>query len=222
MEKYFKYVIIILAILQVISLSKCNNYKKETSTYKDLYVNGKQEFENFKTSTGKVIQKQKAIQTEDKKIVEDLLHEIDFLKKKKRTIRTVVKTETVFKLDSVFVPFADTSSKTVLIDGVQTPIIIPPKLFLNKTPHYTIGGTVLFEGIQFDSLEFKNTSTLAIQEKGGIMNKRNIVYINNSNPYFKTVGMNSVVTKKRPTKFNISLKIGLGFSAGYLVGRLSN
>ncbi len=212
-------VVFVSAVLILISVSTCSKYKHESSAYKELYLSDSQSYEEIKTQQGKIIVRQDVIQVDDKKVVKKLVREIDYLRKKKR-IRTVVKTKTVFVMDTTYIPYKDTSYHTMWKDGIEVRYIIPPISFLDSNEYYKIRGTVMLGGIELHGLEVNNTSTLAIREKRSLMHLDKEIYINHSNPYIRTIGLNSASTTKNPTRLNKAIKIGLFIGAGYVIGKL--
>lgn len=142
--------------------------------------------------------------------------EIEKLKK----IKSQVIVSTITKIDSVFIPFAETDtfiiSNNNTGDSTGTYLRVPIS-FSIINEWYEIAGFVNTQGINLDTLSFRNKMKITIGSKSQGLFKKSIpiVLMENENPYIQTTSMQNIVIKDELKWYQ---KKGLWFGVGVVVG----
>lgn len=206
-------ILIIIFFLWILSLRTIDKLHTELNNKKTELNSLNQEFSVFKNKSNETIAKQEILITSDKKLIKDLLKEVDFNKSfKPKNATQVIKEKIVTEYDTVFVALEDTSS-------LDTNYVRVPNNFLYDTKFIYIKGKVLYNKILFEELRFPNTITTAIvKERYNLFYNRQVLYTHIDNPYSSIKEVKSVILKKEPNKFlKYSTKV-LIFVGGVYLG----
>jgi len=208
--KYTPYAIALLLLtLLVLLFGSTANLRKQVDslqTEKDL-IN--QQFKSEKNKNGELITLQDIIVTNDKKIMDSLVQEINWGKQKIKNPKTIIKETLVTKIDSLYVPFTDT---LITIVGAKYE-------FKDSTPFYNLSGTVESKGIKFNTISFINENTYVINKKRyNVFYTKPVLYVNTKNPYTTVTGLKSITLEKQPNKLLKFLTVSASFALGAYVG----
>ena len=142
-----------------------------------------------------------------------------------KNIKSVVRTNTVTRIESVFVPFEAMSVD--LNTDYENTCAIPQdtiKYFKTNNEWYSINGSVSDSGVLFDSVSFKNSfSTTIGYEKSpgalGFLKKKNpVVEIKSDNPYTDITAMDNIIIKEDKKFYQTTgFKIGVGVLLGGII-----
>lgn len=212
----------ILALALAISVNRCNENKAEAMDYKAQLDYQDSTITVLQNSVGQLVAEHKSAVTENKATVKKLSDQVfNMSKAQERQIKTV----TALVQGHQVVTLRDTLIDFIEVPGAAdtTGFIAVPRDFAKVTPHYSITGKVVQDGIRIDSLVMKNTMSFRIGERRNNIFRPTEVVVQaiNSNPYFNTVGLQSITVKARPNAWNRWIKpalAGLGGAAagGYL------
>jgi len=208
--KYKNALIIGLLIALVLSIYLCSNNKKliepqniallDTTNY-------------FKNKLGTITATKKVLELE-KKDLKELLYSKDstlnILRKELSKVKTIIQTQTITKIDTVFVPFE----------------VREPFDFERKGKHqkewFQFNYTIDQSGKSFTDFTIPNKQTIVtgFKQKWFLGKQTYTTDITNSNPYVNTVEVQTiqVVVPKRFYDTRL-FNIGVGFLGGMLVGR---
>ncbi len=143
--------------------------------------------------------------------------EIEKLKK----IKSQVIVSTITKIDSVFIPFLEPdtfiSSINNIGDSSIGTLLRVPMPFSITNEWYGIAGFVNTQGINLDSLSFRNKMKITIGSKSQGLFKKSIpiVLMENENPYVQTTSMQNIVIKNELKWYE---KKGVWFGFGVITG----
>lgn len=203
-SKWGPYLVIVLLVL--LSVHQCQRNRK-------LQINRASEKAFFEDSIsyyvnrhGQQVAEKRALEG-DKQTLELLLskqvdstRQLKKLVEKFRRIQAAGNVTTVTHIDSVFIPY----------QGLQTDL---EHDFRISNPFYTISGRDQLEGIAIHSLSLPNTLSFAIgNKKTGLFQSEHRVEVVNSNPYVKTVGIDSYTFKTGEGIISLDAQAGYGLT----------
>jgi len=145
------------------------------------------------------------------------------LKKLKSSTKVITRTE----IKEIFIPFNNVSEAKVAtyIGEEGDTIKYTPKTFLTPSNKwYSIGGRVMRDGVNIDSVHFVNefTTNIGWKKDKGIKNilksKYAVVETINKNPYTEITGVkNVIVAPPKSKRISIGPQIGITYSGGQFV-----
>lgn len=121
-------------------------------------------------------------------------------------VTTLIKVETVMKIDTLEVVFHDT-----------IPCSFIPIPFVIDSPWYFINGVVGNKRLAFSTIQFPNEQNIVIgvKKKWLLGRKEYVIDISNSNPYVEVTGMKNYVVEEEKKWYEKPLVWGgIGFAAG--------
>ena len=217
MKKPYQLAFLVLISLLIFTIFKCSLYKKTSSTYKELYYKGVQDYEVINTNQGIIINRQEIIETDLKKDIHKYVTKIKYLEQIKNRIKTVIQYNQITKVDSIRLSFIDT---LVFYDSVRNVrYIVPPKRFYGSGEYYKIKGVINLTNVEIDNIELPNEVTTAIAIKRGLLRNKPELYLYNSNIYIQNNNLKSITLQKSPTRLNKALTLAIAFGAGYLIAK---
>ncbi len=196
---------IAVVILFFLLLRQCNNAKDRSRESEKDFLNDTIEY--YENEVGQIIAEKNSLKG-DKQTLEVLLSkQIDSTGQLKRLVRNFRTTDaagnvsTDIRIDTVFIPY-------------EVPVTEPfNRKFKKSNKHYFFSGISDNNGIRLDSISFPNTLSFAIGKKRtGFLKSEYLIEAVNSNPFIKTIGLDSY-TLKVPKK-----RLGLSIYAGYGIG----
>lgn len=132
-----------------------------------------------------------------------------------------ISTETITKIDSVFIYYTDTINSEFDSDK----FIEIPRSFGITTDYYSITGEVRKNGIlAVPSVRNFQTITIGESRQDGafafLKDKIPVIQIENKNPYTETISMENVIIVKKPPKWfeTRAFQILSAFAGGFTVG----
>ncbi len=130
--------------------------------------------------------------------------EFDELTKKYKRVKSAVQIRTITRIDSFFVPFADTINFTF------------ERPFIKDSDHYRIKGIVSNEGIAFNDISIPMTLSYLIGErKNGLFKPRTIsIDAKTDNPFVNIQGLDSYIYKPDVKRWSVGLYVGYDFING--------
>jgi hypothetical protein len=169
--------------------------------------------EKINKDGNKLVQQQQIILNQKDAISNHLLH-ISDLKK----VKSQVRIQTQFKIDSVFIPYEVT--KEITKHTRDTCYLYGEKKFRLINEHYSLIGNVKQDGVLIDSVIFNNKSNITIgnKSKGFFKRSEPIVQIDYTNPYISTTSMENIVIKNELKWYE---RKGLYFGTGLIAGIIS-
>ena len=207
------FIIAILALLFLLSLSKCNENARLAFSNKGLYDYEHSIVTRLLNKQGVEVSETKTAETYSSDAIKKLSAEVFDLKKSNeqqiKEVAALVRANQVVKImgkDTIkYYPVVmDNVDSMVPINSV----VLPPRKFSTENKNYSIAGTVLLTGVKIDSIELNNTVSFRIAEKkeGLFSSKKTVVQVVNSNPYFNTNSIQSIVLKPKQNAWNKWIK----------------
>jgi predicted RNA-binding protein YlqC (UPF0109 family) len=159
---------------------------------------------------GREISSMKAIVLSKNNEIEKNLNEISELKS--LDTKVIIKTKTRF--DTMTIALHDTT----IIYQRDT---LLGKSFNHRDQWLSMGGSIISDSLQFDSLEVRNQYSLEIGEaRVGLFKKETKAFLTNQNPYSSTTDMSTFVLKPQKKWYERSgWKLGVGALAGFFIAR---
>ena len=141
--------------------------------------------ESINDKKHKIVEQEQLILSQKDAIRNHLLT-IEGLKK----IKSQVRIKNVFRIDSVFVPYADIDTMYI-----KNPCDFISRTFNLSNEYYSFTGKTKEDGILLDSVSFENSVKITIGNKSqGLFKKsKPIVLVDFSNPYIQTKEIENVV-----------------------------
>lgn len=190
----------------------------------------KQTIEEIKNSTGKIIQKQEVVITNNQDAINQLsLENFQLKKKDEKNLNTIalLRTKTEFNINNITIPYKDsTISVSVknkdsleLINYIQDSTLkVPIKISFTDTPDIEFYQTITKQNIILDSLKIQDSSYQRIVENTNGIFKKSTYEIQSfhTNKYIKDVSKQSLLfipkQKNRLKEYVISAIIGSIFT----------
>jgi len=180
--------VVVLTIIVILLVWDGCNQKARLSAYKKQisklhFVN--QSFVEKTTKNGKKIVEQEQLILSQKDAIKNNLLVLDGMKK----VQSQVRIQSVFKVDSIFVPYTD----TFIIERNNYKSFG----FALNNDKYSIVGKTKEDGILLDSISFNNNLNVTIGNKsrGFFRSSQPIVQIQYENPYVNTKSVQNIIVK---------------------------
>jgi hypothetical protein len=212
--RYYPYFIIaILGIVCLLSLSKCNENARLAVSNKGLYDYEHSRVDSFINKQGLKVVESKSAETFNADDVKKLSAEVFDLKKSNQ--RQIKEVAALVRANQVVKIVGKDTIKyyPVVMDNVDSmvplnSVVLPPRKFSTENKNYSIAGTVLLTGVKIDSIELNNTISFRIAEKknGLFYPRETVVQDINSNPYFNNTNIQSIVLKPKQSVWNKWIK----------------
>jgi hypothetical protein len=211
---YYPYAaIVLLLIVCCLSISQCNQNARDATSNKGLYDFEHSRVDSFINKKGLQVADTKVAETYRPEDIKKLSAEVFDLK---NSLERKIKQVDLLVRANQKVSVKDTSVITY-VPQERNPIdtmvsinkcVLPPRKFTTENKNYSIAGTVLLQGVKIDSIELYNTVSFRVAEKkeGLFSSKKTVVQVVNSNPYFNTESMQSLVLKPKPNNWNKWIK----------------
>jgi len=204
--------VVVLTIIIILLVWDGCNQKARLSAYKK-QINklelSNQSFEEKFTKDGKRIIEQEQLILSQKDAIKNKLLVLNNMKK----IQSQVRIKSVFKIDSIFVPYTD----TFVVENSNYKYFS----FALSNDKYSIVGKTKEDGILLDSISFNNNLNVTIGNKsmGFLRASKPIVEIQYENPYVNTKSVQNIVIKNDIKWWDrkgtwLTLGLGLGFFGG--------
>ena len=200
--------IFILSIGLLLSFRQCNENKSFAADQKSALIDSTKTFQNrigTLTASNKVLQVHKS---ELKELIYSRDTTINQLRKDLSKVKTIIKTETITRIDTVQIPFE---------------IVVPGKferIGQHKKKFFSFDYKVNESGLQFSNFSIPNEqiSIIGFQRKWFFGKQTLTANVTNTNPYFQTVKTKTVqiVVPKRFYDTRI-FNIGVGFVGGFFL-----
>lgn len=180
--------VVVLTIIVILLVWDGCNQKARLSAYKKqinkLEITN-QSFEEKFTKDGKKIVEQEQLILSQKDAIKNNLLALNGMKK----VQSQVRIESVFQVDSIFVPYTD----TFIVEKTNYKSFG----FSLNNDKYSIVGKTKEGGILLDSISFNNNLSVTIgnKSKGFFRASQPIVAIEYENPYVNTKSMQNIVIK---------------------------
>lgn len=206
-KKIWPYVVII--VLLFLLFRSCNRgeaSKDSVQSTNDFLADTLRYYDN---KIGQEIAIKKAIEG-DKKALEVLLSkQVDSTQQLKSIVDNFKKIQSAgnisqkIDIDTVFVPYTSISESK-------------ENLFNKSTPYYSISGKTNNDGLFIDNLTAPNILSFAIgDKKTSWFNSEYRIEAVNSNPYVKTIGLDSYTLKVPRKRLGLSLYVGYGVTSDF-------
>lgn len=222
-------VIVFLLVYSILATKSCNDNKQDATSNKALYDFEHNKTDSFKNAKGVQVAEVKAAETYRAEDIKQLSEAVFNLKQSNEKL---IKQVSFFANVNQRVSVKDTSVITYVpqeIDPIDTMVsinecVLPPKKFNTENRNYSIAGTVLLNGVKIDSIELNNTVSFRVAEKkdGFFSSKKTVVQVINSNPYFNTDSVQSIVLKPKQSAWNKWIKPVLFAAATLFVNNQLN
>lgn len=205
LKKYWAFILIALFLVTTVWFYlKSVNQEKQITNLKADNTLLTQSVDTFRDKNNMLVYEQEVAVYESNKKIKQLSDEVFDLKRKNdKLVKQVnyygqVNQET--RIDSVYIAYND----TVYLDTVSIDYLRVPKTFAVKNSNYSVGGTVLKNGVILDNISVPNIlSYREIEQKQGwFKSPVTVVQIHNSNPYVYTTGMTTVTVKSKTSAWH--------------------
>lgn len=210
---------LVCAIIALILLvwNSCS-MRKELLLYKEniskLNIGEQVFFEKINKQGNRIAEQEQIILSQKDAIQNNMLTIKDL-----KNVQSQVKVRSIFRIDSVFIPYLDTIT---MIDSIT---FIPRKFNLSND-FYSLSGKTQINSLLLDSVSFSTGLDITIGSKkmGLFKSPKPIVIIEYTNPYIVTTSLNNVIIKDQPKwyeKKSFWLSVGLigGFTSGLLISK---
>lgn len=212
-KKYLGWIVaIIVIIILIFSLDKCNSIKNQSKMDADFYKKQRDgvldSFNTFKTSSGQTIAYQNQILASKDAIIGNVISEKELKDKKISKLDEKLSAVQTLLATGVLIPFSDTANmhKVIVIKDSISQLVNcmeVPMFFAkgNDTSWFMIKGVVDTNGLMIDSVSFLSnpTFTVGIAKRPGFVNwfKKPVatVFYQDANPYAHTLSMNNIKVK---------------------------
>lgn len=194
---------LILAMFVVATVYKCTKEVQERTRIEKNYDALQSEVKYTKDKLGQEVATRKAVEARNDEIKEQLWIKDDSLSTmiaKYKEAKATVKTVTVFRVDTVKIPFENPVDYEFNRDWQK----------LNL--HYKISGVATNLGITINELELKNTQRVVIGVERGFFKTQYSASVTNSNPYIKTTDLESQILTESVKRWGIGIFGGIDFT----------
>lgn len=206
--------VLIIGLLVWLLLSKQGRIGSLQKTLHNSEIQNKEFIEFIDKQNVKYIEQKQTILSQKDAINTGLL-ELQYWKTVKSKVE--YKYETI--IDSIYIAFSDTIylSDTIYPKGF---IEVPKRFKMDSSDCFKINGLVTMDGVNIDSLFIYNKINITIGEKKNGLFKKNeqIVKVENSNPFIKTIGVSNIVIENDKNFYQRgSFWLGVGSLGGYIL-----
>lgn len=192
-KEYTPYFIIIILLFLLLNTCQRSQDKSDINDSNIEYINDSIKYYKDSLTAYKSV-------ANDLRILQDSTKQLNNLLNKFKSVETAGNIITKTKIDTVYIPYSDT-----LLN------------FRTKTKHYTIAGQSLPKKVRIDNIEIPNITSFAMGEvKTSFLKKEYRIEVRNSNPYIKTIGIDSYQHTEKIKRLGIGLSVGYSLEGAYL------
>lgn len=192
-KEYILYAVIIILFFLLLNTCEKNKQQGKINDSNVTYVNDSIKYYKDSLTAYKSV-------ANDLRILQDSTKQLKELIKNFKTVETAGNIITKVEIDTVYIPYSDT-----LLN------------FRSKTKHYTIAGQALPKKVRIDNIEVPNITSFAMGEvKKSFLKKEYRIEVRNSNPYIKTIGIDSYQHTEPIKRFGIGVSVGYSLEGAYL------
>lgn len=223
------YIVILLGISLAIGifyfkdLQELKKYKNDNEVTILKYKMSLQKIDSIINKNGELVIKQKVVITDDKKAINKISNELFNLKKKEeKHLQTIalLTSQLEVKIDSIFVPFLDTTQdltgkdSSALIAYIQDSTIKVPKDIEYKDSTISLSQTILKQGVKINSIVIPDSliQRLVINNNGLFKKDTYEFQTKHTSPLFNVKSQQSLIYV--PKSKNILLKCLISFGVG--------
>jgi hypothetical protein len=178
--------------------------------------------------SGEIVTQSKVIEAASEATLKKLSDSLFHLKKEEaKRIKTIEELTLMVQkvhVDSVLVPYRDSTSPDSSLIRKDS-VVIPPKAFSDSNKNYQISGTVLLKGVRINSLTLSDSLSqqIVVQRPKGLVNRvfqpnQTLVQTHHTNELFDTQKLTTITLQQRPSAWQRWIKPVLGVAAGLLIG----
>ena len=202
--------IFILSIALILSFRQCNQNKSFAADQKSALIDSTKTFQNrigTLTASNKVLQVRKS---ELKELIYSRDTTINQLRKDLSKVKTIIKTETITRIDTVQIPFE---------------VVVPGKferIGKHKKKFFSFDYKVNEAGLTFSNFSIPNEqiSIIGFQRKWFFGKQTLKANVTNTNPFVKTINVKTVQVVVPKRFYDTRLfNIGVGFVGGLLINK---
>lgn len=232
-----KYLTIILAISLIVGIFLFLDLKSEYSKYVQdsevIVLKHKMSImkkDSIINKNGEVIDNQKIVLTSQQDAINKIADEKFKLKKKDEKNRETIaylQAELAAKVDSIFIPYKDSSNiegkdSSALVQYIKDSTISVPKSVSYEDEWVSIDQTITKSGLQIDSITLRDTlSQRIVRNTNGWFGKEYYEYQSfHTSPYFKTTSKQSLLYVPKNTTKKVALVfLLLGIGTGLIISK---